>query len=80
LLQVKSLRETGLMGTWKAREKSHIPRVKFIVVKYLISDVRVRDIFILPTVISMWESSHMDKSRALGSFTKMEIWLLKDFG
>ena len=78
-LQVKCLRETGMMGTWKAREKSPIPRVKSIG-KSLISDFRVRDIFILPTVISMWDSLHMDKSQALGSFTKMGIWLLKDFG
>lgn len=79
-LQVKCLRETGMMGTWKAREKSPIQRAKSIVDKSLISDVRVRDIFILSTVISMWDSLHMDKSQALGSFTKMEIWLLKDFG
>jgi hypothetical protein len=61
------------MGTWKAREKSLIPRVKSIVDKSLILGVKVKAIFILPTVISMWEILRMDKSRALGSFTKMEI-------
>lgn len=67
-------------GYLESKGKSPIQRAKSIVDKSLISDVRVRDIFILPTVISIWDSLHMDKSQVLGSFTKMGIWLLKDFG
>ena len=69
------MKGSRLMGTWKAREKSLIPRAKSIVGKSLILDVKVKAIFILPTVIGMWELLRMDKSRASGSFTKWKSGL-----